>query len=299
MSNNTTRTLSYFFARTNTSYTNTLQQDLLDAAQALPTVEERTFSLAGKRWSGLLLKDRGSSVVFQFSVSVPEEEASTIPTTQGNQSMVSLDTLAAPDGYDFSDGDVICLVKENDVFACPSGIRADSIIYFLRELFKLMDRDPNDDAWALELVRPADKDRLKTILKHGVRKIQFDAFASEPLIQDIMDKSAGRPYNLLFRLLRRDASLLEAAARANAKFSLTISHERGAPATNDKWMMEEADNALDSSPNYKIFTKNNAVITPDQIIITKKISLKSHGKSVFFNEAIKKLEEFSQDVRKN
>ena len=287
--------LSYLRAQTSRLHTTTLQDDLKEAAEALPTVEMRQVIYFDKLLTGTILEERNGMIVLQFVASVPGEQASTLPTKNIDKQQVALGTMDAPEGHDFSDGDLICLVQDDDIFVCCSAMRDDMLYPFLVRLFEKMGKDVQDDNWALGLVRGANKNVMNHIQKYGIKSIQLTATTNAQALSNYSAKEDG---NFLQRFFARDLSLLENVKSSGAKVCLTISRTRFNRA-NFEWLEAEAQTILTGDADYVIETMDNQVFKPNDMIIRQRKQFTPFGKSVFLEEAVEKLKEFRCYVQDN
>ena len=287
--------LSYLRAQTSQSHVTTLQEDLIGVLEALPDVDMRTVEYAGKILTGTILEKRDGMLLLQFVASIPGEQASTLPTQSSGKRQIKLETMDAPEGHDFSNGDLICLIVDNDVFVCASAMRDTMLYPFLVQLFKKQDKDVLAEDWNLVLLRGAQKNAVRHIQEHGIKSLQLMATTNA---MSLSSYSAQKDGNILQRFFASDTPLLENVKASNARVCLSISRTRGSRA-DFAWLEAEAHTAFSGDVDYMIKTMDNYVITPANMIIRQRKQFDAHGQSVFLDEAVQKLKEFRSYVQSN
>lgn len=273
----------------------TLEKDLRNAYENLPLVKDRVVDIAGKRWTGLNYRSRQGYFAFQFSLSVPGEAASTLPTGNLDADSVEMNTTEAPLGHDFSDGDVICLISGNHLFSCASTIRATTITSFLRALF---DRADLDDELAMQVAisKPSNLDKLSLIQQEGIKAIHLKTTLNGNEFARLQNTKGDSFLRKVWRAIsQEDVSLAESANISNARFSVSLSRSKLTGNTDLSWLEEEARAAISGNDSYKIETQSGKIITESEITIAKYAQMDPFGKSVFVDEAIRKLEDFKND----
>ena len=269
----------------------TLQEYLQEAHGMLPMVGDREFVLRNKTWTGTIFQDRSDDVVFQFSTSVPGEEASTIPKNT-DAAQANLNTSPPPDGFDFSDGDIICLVSGNNVFVLASGLRDAHVDVYLQALFTKAGLD--ERARHVVLKKSADLNRLEMIRSSGVKSLKLNVDISAPELVR-MDRAPGANIlkRLLFSFFSKDTNMAQCARMAQARFELTVTDGKVA---GDQWLKQMAEEVLDEGSGYSIITKSGAIITESSLCISRTKAFEPFGKSVFLNDAIRMLEGFKREL---
>lgn len=269
----------------------TLQEYLHEAHDMLPMVGDREFAIRNKTWTGTIFQDRSEDVVFQFSTSVPGEKASTIPKST-DAAQAGLDTSPPPEGFEFSDGDIICLVSGNNVFVLASGLRDAHVEVYLKELFAKAGLD--DRARNVVLKKSADLDRLEMIRSSGVKSLKLNVDISAPeFIRFDYEPKKNFLKRSLFSIFSKDTNMAQCAREAQVRFELTVTDGKVA---GDPWLKQMAEEVLDEGSGYSIITKNGAIITESSLCISKTKAFEPFGKSVFLNDAIKMLEDFKREL---
>lgn len=290
--------LVYLKACYSGTYQGPLERDLKEAYRILPRAQDRIVELAGKKWTGIYYKEKTDYVIFQFALSVPGEAASTLPVDHLDSDSVEMETTEAPVGYDFSDGDSICLVSQNDVFVCSSSMKDCSINQFIKALFEKAGLEK--DASTVQIQKLARADKIRLINTIGVKSVKTGLAIGLPEFTCISEGSEnGLLRKILHALSDRDDSLLQAAQAAQANVQLIIGKSRKTSTTELEWLKQTAKEALELDDNYRIELQDGTVMSPNEIIFSRYVNMDPHGKSVFISEASEKLEGFKNDLYTN
>ena len=275
--------------------TTTLEEYTNQAYTKLKTAKERIVSYAGQTWVGTFFKKQQDCIFFQFSVATFGENATTLPVDALDNESIELDSTAPPSGREFSEGDVICCITHNNIFTCQSLVRDGKIELYLRALFLKADLVPR--ALTLHIDRPANFDKINMIREGGVKSIRINASLSDAQFMRLDHINGNSTLKKLIRgLVYEDKKLTEAARESETqlKIEFNIPKKQIASGTSD-WIEEEALEAITEGDSYQITTNDGKVITPSEITITKKERLECFGKSVFIDEAMRKLEIFKNE----
>lgn len=271
-----------------------LDSYLREAYNLLPNVEDRTVEYAGQSWCGNWFEVENDCIFFQFSAATPGERATIVPTTGLSVPNVELRPTDPPVDSEFSDGDIICCVQGNDIFACCSHIRDTAIKPYLLALFNAVELE--DRTRTLQIDRPADFDKIRMIQATGVKSIQFSATLTGPEFQRLdMIKGKGFFHNIIRDMAQRDKGLVEAAQDAGSVFKVGISVPKKGQVGPLEWFDDVAEETINEGIPYRIETRDGKVITPEEITISRPERFVPFGKTVFRSEAVTKLREFKDD----
>jgi hypothetical protein len=272
----------------------TLEIYLRKAYKSLPNVEDRVVEYAGQSWFGNWFETEEDCIFFQFSAATPGENATIVPTSGLKVPTIDLKPTAPPKDSEFSDGDIICCVKNDDIFACCSHLRDSAIRPYLLALFSAV--DIGDRTRTLQIDRPGNFDKIRMIKSAGVKSIILNAALDSSEFQRLDKiKPKGFFHNLIRDLSIRDRGLVEAARAAGSMFKVGITVPKKGQVGPLKWFDEVAEETLDEGIPYRIETRDGKVITPEEITITRPERFEAFGKTVFRSEAMTKLREFKDD----
>lgn len=273
----------------------TLEVYLKEAYAGLPLVENRIVDYADKSWFGNWYEQRQDCFFFQFSAAVPGESATTLPTSSLQAPKVDLKQEKPPQGSDFADGDIICCVAGDDLFVCCSHMRDTAIQFYLNALFA--EAGSPDRAKDLRIDRPARFDVAKMIQQGGVRSIRLNATLERAEFQRLEDvQGKGFFRKMIGYLVANDKTMVESARDSGTRFTLSMNvPKKKWEASSNQWITDLATEALDEDIPYRIETQDGKVIRPGEITISKPESFAPFGKTVFRDEAVRKLLEFKNE----
>lgn len=286
--------LIYLTACYPNEYDSHLENDLVRAYELLSHAADRVVTFSGKTWTGNFYKRDENFFAFQFAVSVPGEAASILPSGNLSAASVEMGTTPPPKGHDFSEGDAICLVSKNHVFACLSDTWYTTITAYLRQLFTLAYME---DATKVEVFKTAKYDKLRLIQKKTIKSIQTDMILGTPEFARLSQLQHEGFGNKLARALSRsDMKLSEAAEKSKMKMRVILSGSKLTKGSDTRWFTDMGREVLENESSYRIELSDGTIITPEDIRICKDVTLKPNGKSVFVEDAIRKLEEFKNSI---
>lgn len=267
-----------------------------EAYDALPHVDLRRVSFAGKTWFGNWYEERTDSFMFQFSAATPGEDATTVPTDKLTVEKMDLSSTKAPDGCEFADGDIICCVRNNDLFVCCSMLHPTSIKSYLLALFEAAEL--GNKAMSLDLNKPANFEKMKILREGGIKKIILNASLDGPEFKRIEDlKNKGRMLSALGNVFNKDLDLINGANTSKAKFKVEIGIPKGEISPSN-WPEDMAKDIMEDDIKYRFETNDGRVVTSKEITIAKYSKMEPLGKTVFRNEAVTKLREFMNEILK-
>jgi len=273
----------------------TLEEYIVQAYSNLKTAKERIVSYAGQTWVGTFYKKNSDCLFFQFSVATFGENATTLPTDDLDKESIELDTTAPPNGREFSEGDVICCVAQNNIFTCQSLVRDGKIGLYLRALFDRAGLSSRSQT--LHVDKPANFDKIRMIKAVGVKSIRLKASLSDAQFMRLDDIHGKGPLKKLLRgLVCEDKKLVEAARDSETQLKIEFSVPKKTIASGaQEWIETEALDAVEEGDSYQIITNDGKIITSEEITISKRERLERFGKSVFVDEAMRKLEIFKNE----
>lgn len=274
----------------------TLEQYLAQAYEKLPKVKDRIVEFAGQKWTGGYYSKRSDCFYIQFSAATPGEAATTVPTNGLDVENVELGTAAPPPDREFSDGDIICCVSGDHIFACLTNLRDNKIEAYLMPLFKQAELEKRAELFRID--KPADFDKIKIIKEAGVKKIRLNASLGDAEFLRLEDLGGESLMSKLIQgLMAKDKKLTETIRDNGGRFKVELSTEakRGDVTPATEWIDTIAEEALQEEDAYRIETQDGKVITQQEITISRKEWLAPFGKTVFLSEAMAKLEAFKNE----
>lgn len=264
---------------------NTLQDLLIMCYKKFPKIIDRKFEKRDTIYWGINYHNENKEYfAFQFCMCSNGESSNIFTNTNANKEKVKLETLSPPDNSDFSDGDIICLVKKNTLYVCCSQIRWQQVYYYLKELF-IKSKICKKDTLFFTIIQPVKRDLLEKILQERVQEIFVELSTSTELSP--YKESNSTIIQMVMSALKQLKTKKEVLNESLPLTKLSLKTGRN----NIKWINGEMKDIVESPLTYKIITKKGTTITPDIIKITYTIYPSVNGKSVNFDDTIKKINE--------
>lgn len=281
-----------------------LESYLLLALSRLPIIEQRRMDIQGRRLEALSHEHTNEGVFIHYSLCTPGEEMSVVTSDNGLQ-QVDSQTLVAPDGMEYQDGDGMALIKGNDVVLCPNNLHENTHRLFFCQLFQKAGLAQR--SYAVELRKVGKWSALRRIQEYGVKSFDVDASMFAATLMGNNPNSQGR---LRTRFLGNVAEIFQAYFRQGNDFeqvdrqqSLQVSIKlntkgRFVPEVVKSQMAVMSELIFDQEESgYTIELRNGEKITPQEVTVRKRIRLQPYGKSVFKQDAWSALMTFMSELR--
>lgn len=263
-------------------------QDLLNKSyKKFSHIKDRKFEKRDSVYWGIYHEEKKEYFAFQFCMCSNGESSNIFANINAEKDKAKLETLSPPDGTDFSDGDIICLVKKNKLYVCCSQLRWQQVYYYLNELF-IKSKYYTADTIFFKITQKANKELLKKIANEKVKEVTIDLPGTYELFQEYENEIEKQKSTIIqmamtaFKEYKNKKEILEEPLPIG---KLVLKTGRN----NIQWMNNETKEITTSSFNYKIFTKKGTTITPDKIKITHTIQVIANGKSVNFEDVVTKM----------
>ena len=251
-------------------YSSTLENDLRQAYTCLPKEKDRIFCFLGKTWHGLICEPRESYFVFQCATSIPGGAASVLPSAGVDEERVELLEQSAPEGKDFSGGDIICLVSGNNVFACCSGLREPAITHFIHALFS--ESSLSSESQMVQILPMANVDQIAMIYREGVKSIRTNMVLDATIYERVMNTTRGPMSILTHALFGQDSNLTEMAKTSHPKIQIEIGKSRQTGSSDMGWLQELATQTFEDEYPYMIITEKGTRLTNIDTKVSRTVS---------------------------
>lgn len=286
------------------SHKKTLQTLVREALDALPNVEDTKVI----RPDGQILELRhrikasstgsaGHVTMIHIAAYTPRDTASTVPMSSGTPD-ADLASLPPPRGQEFLDGDLMALLRNDDVCVCTSNTHEAVLQLYLMSLLQLNGVELAD--LKFELQKVANRKALKKLVANGVKEVTFDFVAYDASIA-ASGKSGGQWKGLVDAVLGKDKSLDEIVSQAGVQSLLTFKADgRIAHGAGQGALVELANHVLDEEADgFVIHTKSGDKITSSEMSIRRRRPLDKDGKTVKHNHAWAALSDFYEYIVQN
>lgn len=283
-----------------------LEELLREAHSKNKTADERTFVHTDGRIVGLSVKN-SNGFFLHIAYYTPKQNASTVPNPAKKEDM-DTGVQEPPPKYDFLNGDIFVLVKENHLIFCPSGVRENVAVLYFRYILRKWEQ--GDLSNHFEIVPVANISKVKLIKEEGVKKVSLNSYMYEAAYDQLERKTI--KHTLIQKVAEEVMSLIskEKNPMANpenlenlmVKIEISFdSRKKGGDAS--KVRLEQlgrriAANEDGDGDGIKIITGSGKTISADEIRISKFSQVNEKGSSVSRASAWEKLEEYYQELKK-
>ena len=307
----------------NARLTDTLESVLKICHVKCKTTHSRSFSgsLGSQMHCAKYRPKDGGGLFFQIASYVPDQAASAIDKSSATSDNSDVSTVSAPDGKNFLDGDIFLFVNGNDVILLQSGVRENVALSYLSQM--LEKNSYKREALSLQLLGIAEEDKVKMIQTQGVKSIELNASMYEASLlhmqkqQELANKEKeirifdipGELAESFKRLFAKDDMLkeIDEYENINIKISITFDGKEARLKKNKntdgfgelgKSRLEKVsemiiqESAEDDVDGFTIITGDNNRIKANEIVVSDNFRIKTYGKSLDFNDAFAKLEEY-------
>lgn len=301
------RTLTYW--RTNwlggevPGYPN-LETVLRSLLQAFPSVG----ASAVHRGDGSIVEIRhrraveGQPVLLHCAMHEPGAEGSVVPRTNTEQQMAPLQTISAPEGSEFLGGALIALVSGNHCLICAHTLTIAALRYFLQQLVIRRGLPPQAQRFDFDAV--ANRDKLNEIIKSGVSEVglltTLDEFEAGDQAPTLVERAKAQMAETFATLFGQDYTIDDLLGQdlANLNARLTIKFDKRKHGFIDQEAFDEAARHIieEEDPGIYIKLRSGSRIDHQNIKLSKKVNIDSHGSTIDYAQAWVKLEEYYSEL---
>lgn len=287
---------------TDSSRSQNLESDLHKAHKKLRSVGDRQVITPG----GEVLEGRqfrytsGVGVFLHIAGYTPKEPASIVPH-QNDKDNAPVDTAPPPTGTDFMDGDMMALVRGNNIVVCVNNLHEANLSRYIMGILSKSNMPPDSRKFSIEKVANANK--IELIRNQGVKSIRLDATMSEIDAQHSERKSLrkklhGAILDEILGIFEKDKRLSDIQDAENLSASLTISFDRRKRGQVTREGLEKIANRLvrDRDDGFVIETLAGEKLRHDEVVLRKEAELMRLGKSVEYKATWDALEGYMAEL---
>lgn len=278
----------------------TFEDALRSAKERLPQATSRVQKIdLFTRVNSSTLEATSEGVLLRLS---KYEEGAPVGTIQvRRKEKARVDTKPPPENAEYLKNESFVLVRENHILLLSDGLKDSSALYHMEWLIKEAEALPKDMALAFGTIVAQNK--LKLIQKHKIREIDLD-ISSHLSAYEKIDYEYKSGSASIFDFLKEDKSFseLELLSRSCARLVFTQKGKLKASDQVQKWAERRAKTIIDNensdaNTNYKILLGNGDVITKNELVISKKTSIKKPNGPFGDNIVFQKLKEALLELR--
>lgn len=234
----------------------------------------------------------------------PDDEISVVPEA-GAVSDADLALIAPPKDADFLDGELMLLVKDNDVMMCRSGLGESGFLSYVSSLARRA-RIPSVD-YTFHLMKRADVDKLEMIRNEGVKSVSMNAIANQAAVGhvkrgrvehgSISKRVIGSAWEEISAILGLEGEIPVEAENLKVEVLLSFDKRRGTDI--DQRQIEfiaEQMLADEENDGFSIETLTGRKIRAEDIVLSKQEKFTAYGKSVKHRDAWAALRAFYDEL---
>lgn len=229
----------------------------------------------------------------------PDDQISVVPTT-GNVPAADLELLAAPQGTEFLDGELMLLVANNDVAICRSGLSERAFNSYIQQLAQRAGI-PNGVS-SFELLKRADIDKLEMVRREGIKKVSMNSVVSAMSANHLERQSIRKTvlndlWEDMKAILNIDRDIDEDAENLKVEVLFTFDKRNGT-VLDQRQIATLAQRMLadDEDEGFVIETLSGKKLRANDVVLSKPARLRAYGKSVSHRDAWASLREFWEEI---
>lgn len=256
---------------------------------------ERKAIVHGKALECRGYREEGSIVGIHLVGYIPDDRIGIVPHTQDD-----LDLLPPPEDADFLDGELVALVTDDDLIVCRLGLWESMLAAYVENLGPKAGIDAEDASFGFK--NRTDVDKLKMIKEDGVSEIRFEGVASKEAAShaaedgSIMDKLTGTVMETV-RALTFAERKTPPPASDNLKVEIFLKFDgRSGTQIDQEELKGIATEVASNEEDFQIVTRAGKRITPEEVFLTKRVSLQRYGKSVAFNDVFDEMKVYYAEL---
>ena len=276
-----------------------LQEYMIAAHEHLNTTQKKTFPYADGEIQGLHTKSDESGFFLQVAFYTPQQPTSIVPFPSSAEQYALASPEPPPDNYNYMSGDIFFLVKNNHIVLCPSGLRENVAVSYIKEILKRLHSDDIVDKLTVEPV--ANLDKLEIIKAEGVKRVTLNASLYEASMNyasrnTAKSKISSGIANEIKSLFTKDPEYSSIDEKENLSVKLEISFDsRKKHGELGQKRIDKIANMLiseDEDQGFAILTSTGKRMTAKEIRIRERCNLPSYGNSVERSSAYRALKDY-------
>ena len=279
-------------------------QSFVDTAhKKLNTTQSRTFKHNDVEIQGLSIQSGKHGSFIHIAAYVPDQSTSLVPTPSKAKSKQT-DTEDPPDNYNFMEGDVFIYIVKNNLIICPSGARETVAFSYLQKLLHYGGH--SNIAGDFEVEAVANIDKVKLLKKEGVKKIKLNSSLFEASV-DYMERktakmtmlnSVAKEFMDIFAKDRnKDLQSIEDLENLSVKVEISFDSRKKGGKLGRERIEKAAGKLVNEDEGFSIVTGDGKTLTPEEVRISQKIKLTSHGNSVFRTDVLSSAEGYYEELK--
>jgi len=243
---------------------------------------------------------RGGPTLIHLVAYTPDDQISVVPRA-GDEDAADLALIDPPEGAEFLDGELMLLVRDNDVAICRSGLGERG---FLAYVFHLAERSgiPRGDA-LFQLMKRADINKLEMIQREGIKRLSMNSLAHSASVErarreTVKEKILGNLLDEVKAIIGVDEMIPQDAENLKVEVLLSFDKRRGTDI-DQRQIAHLAERVLaeDEDEGFMIETLSGRKIRAEDIVLSKSVQIVAFGKSIHHDDAWGELRQFYGELR--
>lgn len=262
---------------------------LRDLHGQFDTVPERRAMAEGRVIEGRHVhRDPDGMTLLHLVGYTPDDQVSIVPQA-GEVAAADLALLDPPANADFLDGEIMLLVKDNDVAICRSGLGEGAFISYVFQLAERYEMDVA--AVAFQLMKRADIDKVEMIHREGVKRLSMNAVAHQVSVQhaqrvSMRERVVGEVWDEIRAVLGLDEKVPQDAENLKVEVLFSFDKRRGTEIDQRQIsFLAEQMLAQEDDQGFMIETLAGRKVRAEDIVLSKPVRIPAFGKSIHYNEA--------------
>ncbi|MBT5269670.1 MAG: hypothetical protein HOL70_09530 [Candidatus Marinimicrobia bacterium] len=305
MSKEKSRTLFYRRVVWADGASDSLEKHLSKVHDTLITTYDRTFAHGDGEIQGLTVEKTNNGLFVHVASYTPHQPTSLVPFPSKAKSKET-SPEPPPNKHNYLEGDIFFLINSNHLVLCPSGARESIALSYINHVLRKSGMEKLLMRFSIEPVAKVDK--VKLLQQEGVKKVSLNASLYEATMEYTARKTT--KMNLLHGVAEEvialfakgdNKELKEIGEMENLSVKLEISFDsrKKGGDLGRKRLEKTADMLIadDEDQGFSIVTGNGKRLTADEIRISDRVKLSTHGNSVFRSSARNALEKYLSDLK--
>jgi hypothetical protein len=275
-----------------------LESLLLSLHGNLPSVSDRRASFDEMVIEGRNIEETEQGCLLHIVAFTPDGAISIVPGAVGDQGG-SLSLLSAPTDAEFLDGELMLLVRGNDVAVCRSGLGIMAFNAYVDKLAEMCDQNQPENTFVLQ--KRADVNKVALVTKEGVKSLSMGSIANKASVdraqrETIQQSIVGSAIDEFLNTLGREEDIPQEAENLKVEVLITFDKRNGTSIGQQQLQAVAEQVLAEDDEGFMIETMNGKKIRAKDLLLSKPVRLPAFGKSVNYEDAWCELVTFHNEL---
>lgn len=265
------------------------------------TIRQRRARFEGQIIEGRNVEHGRDISLLHLVAYTPDDQISVVPRA-GNRAAADLALIDPPQNAEFLDGELMLLVRENDVAICRSNLGERAFAAYVHHLANESGMDGADAAF--QLMKRADIDKIAMIQREGVKRVAMNSVAHAAAVdraqrETVRETILGNVLDEVAALLGLEGDIPDDAENLKVEVLFTFDKRRGTEIDQRQLAyLAQQMLAEDEDEGFMIETLEGRRFRAQDIILSKPVRLNAYGKSVHYVDAWGELRAFYNELQR-